>query len=203
MDVLRAMALGNCGGSSSNEDSCCDSVGEDDGNGSKGIGDNCPCCPHHCPLLRQNKLVHTCHMSILGWFMYSLIPKRRKWHGKILSFHITNPSPSSSLLKIGPQQSRELQLIVLLIILNSNVNLAHPNYSCSLNIRLINLNPWFSVLSGSCWRTKNRLNFFKVHFQSNPSFSSFSCSLSCCSNKFGQNTLGGKFGHVSSCPKLR
>jgi hypothetical protein len=39
MDVLRAMALGNCGVGSSDKDGCGDSGGDDDDDGGKGIGD--------------------------------------------------------------------------------------------------------------------------------------------------------------------
>ena len=46
MAALRAMALGNCGCGSSNEDVCPDSGGKDDGNGGNGIGDDHPC--HSC-----------------------------------------------------------------------------------------------------------------------------------------------------------
>jgi hypothetical protein len=47
MAVLRAMALGGCGGGSSNEDGCRNSGGKDEGNGGNGIGEDCPCCPYH------------------------------------------------------------------------------------------------------------------------------------------------------------
>jgi hypothetical protein len=47
MAALRATALGDCGGGSSNEDGCRDSGGEDDGDGGNGVGDDCPCCPCH------------------------------------------------------------------------------------------------------------------------------------------------------------
>ncbi len=50
MAALRATALGNCGVGSSNENDCNDSGGKDDGNGRNGIGDDCPCRPHHHPL---------------------------------------------------------------------------------------------------------------------------------------------------------
>jgi hypothetical protein len=50
MAALRAIAFGDCGGSSSNDGGCRDSGGEDDGDGGIGVGDNCPCCPCHCPL---------------------------------------------------------------------------------------------------------------------------------------------------------
>jgi hypothetical protein len=41
MAALRAMALGDCGVSSSNADGCSDSGGKDDGDGSNGVGDDC------------------------------------------------------------------------------------------------------------------------------------------------------------------
>jgi hypothetical protein len=57
MAALRAMTLGNCGGSSSNDDGCNDSRGKDDSNGGNGIGEDSPCCPRHCPLCH---LPHCC-----------------------------------------------------------------------------------------------------------------------------------------------
>ncbi len=42
MAALRAKALGNCGGGSSNEDSCRVSGGKDDGNGGNSDGDDRP-----------------------------------------------------------------------------------------------------------------------------------------------------------------
>jgi hypothetical protein len=45
MAVLMATVLGDCGGSSSNEDGCHNSRGEDNGNGGNGVGDDCPCRP--------------------------------------------------------------------------------------------------------------------------------------------------------------
>ncbi len=53
------------------------------------------------------------------------------------------------------------------------------------HLRLIEQKEHISVLAGSCWWTKNASIFFKVHFQSNPSFSSFLFSISCCWNGFG------------------
>jgi hypothetical protein len=50
MAALRATALGDCGGGSSDDDGYRYSGGEDNNNGGKGIGDDCPCCPLHCPL---------------------------------------------------------------------------------------------------------------------------------------------------------
>ncbi len=50
MAALRAMALGGCSGSSSDDDGCRDSGGVDNGNGSNDIGDDSPCHPCHCPL---------------------------------------------------------------------------------------------------------------------------------------------------------
>ncbi len=44
MAALRAMALGDCGGSSSNDDSFCDSGGKDDDNGGNDVGDIRLCC---------------------------------------------------------------------------------------------------------------------------------------------------------------
>ena len=38
MAALRAMALGDCGGSSSDDGGCRDSGGEDDGDGGNGVG---------------------------------------------------------------------------------------------------------------------------------------------------------------------
>jgi hypothetical protein len=38
--ALRAMALGDCGGGSCNEDVCCNSRGKDNGNGGNGVGDD-------------------------------------------------------------------------------------------------------------------------------------------------------------------
>ncbi len=52
--------------------------------------------------------------------------EKKKVTWKVLSFHITNLPPPSSLLEFSPQQSIELQLIILLIISKSNVNSAHP-----------------------------------------------------------------------------
>ncbi len=46
--------LGNCDGSSSNEDGCRNSGGEDDGNGSDGIGDDCPCHPPHAHFVTRH-----------------------------------------------------------------------------------------------------------------------------------------------------
>ncbi len=80
---------------------------------------------HHWSVLRQNTLVLRYHVSIVGWFLYSQIPGRRKWHGKTAPFHVTNLIPPLSLLEFGPQQSREFWLIILVIISNSNINLAH------------------------------------------------------------------------------
>jgi hypothetical protein len=54
--VLRATALGDCGGGSCNEDGCCNSEGKDSGNGGNGIGDNCPCHPRHYPLCHPQRL---------------------------------------------------------------------------------------------------------------------------------------------------
>ncbi len=56
--ALRAMVLGDSGGSSSNDGSCCDSGGKDDGNGGSDVGENCPCCPCRCPLCHPP---HRCH----------------------------------------------------------------------------------------------------------------------------------------------
>ncbi len=53
---------------------------------------------HRGSVLRQNTLVLQYHVSIMGWFLYFQIPKRRKWHGKTASFHVTNILPPSSLL---------------------------------------------------------------------------------------------------------
>jgi hypothetical protein len=50
MAALRAMALGDCGGSSSDDNRCRDSRGKDDGNGGNSVGDDSPCCSCHCPL---------------------------------------------------------------------------------------------------------------------------------------------------------
>ncbi len=47
MATAAAMTLGNYGGGSSNYDSCHDSRGKDDGDSGNGLGDDCPCCPHH------------------------------------------------------------------------------------------------------------------------------------------------------------
>ncbi len=59
MAVLRATALGNCGGGSSNEDGCCDSRGMDDGNSSNGIGDDCPCHPCHAHFVTLHVVANT------------------------------------------------------------------------------------------------------------------------------------------------
>jgi hypothetical protein len=51
MAALRAMALGNCGVGSRDEDDCNNSGGKDYGNGGNGVGDDChrpPCQPQHC-----------------------------------------------------------------------------------------------------------------------------------------------------------
>ncbi len=69
-------------------------------------------------------------------------------------------------------------------------------------LRLINLKGTFSVLAGSCWRTKNRLHFLWGPFLIQPIILFLSCSLSCCWNGFGWKTLWGKFGLVSYCQKL-
>jgi hypothetical protein len=58
MAALRAMALGDCGGSSSDDGGCHDSRGKDNGDGGNGIGDNFPCHPCHCPLHHPP---HRCH----------------------------------------------------------------------------------------------------------------------------------------------
>jgi hypothetical protein len=42
MAALRATTLGDCGGSSSNEDGCRNSQGKDYGIGGNGVGDDCP-----------------------------------------------------------------------------------------------------------------------------------------------------------------
>jgi hypothetical protein len=55
MAALRAMALGDYGSGSSNEDGCCDSGGKDDGIGGNGTGDDHPCCPCHVHFV-------TCHV---------------------------------------------------------------------------------------------------------------------------------------------
>ncbi len=53
--ALRATALGDYGGGSSNKDGCRDSGGEEDGDGGNGIGDDRPCRPCHAHLV-------TCHV---------------------------------------------------------------------------------------------------------------------------------------------
>jgi hypothetical protein len=58
MAALRAMALGGCSGSSSNNDGCRDSRGMDDGNGSNGVGDDSPCHPYHGPLRHPQCCYH-------------------------------------------------------------------------------------------------------------------------------------------------
>ncbi len=62
MAAVRAMALGYCGGSSSNDNGCCDSKGRDNSNDSNGVGDDSPCCPGHCPL---HHLPHSCQRHCL------------------------------------------------------------------------------------------------------------------------------------------
>jgi hypothetical protein len=54
MAVLRAKVLGDCGGNSSNKDGCHDSKGEDNGNGSNSVGDDCPCCPCHAHFITRH-----------------------------------------------------------------------------------------------------------------------------------------------------
>ncbi len=59
MAALRATALGNCGGGSSNEGGCCDSGGKDYGNGGNGVGDNSPCDPRHAHFLTHHVFANT------------------------------------------------------------------------------------------------------------------------------------------------
>ncbi len=67
MAVLRAMVLGDCGGGSCNEDDFCDSGGKQDGDGGNGVGEDCPCCPCHCPLCHPQCLCqHHCLLPLLS-----------------------------------------------------------------------------------------------------------------------------------------
>jgi hypothetical protein len=62
MTALRAMVLGDCDGSSSNDSSCRDSGGKDGSDGGNGLGDNRPCCLCHFPLCHPP---HHCHCQCL------------------------------------------------------------------------------------------------------------------------------------------
>ncbi len=54
MAALRAMALGEYGGSSSNEDGCRDSRGKDNGDGGNSIGDDSPSHPDHAHFVTRH-----------------------------------------------------------------------------------------------------------------------------------------------------
>jgi hypothetical protein len=76
------MALGDCGGGSSDEDGCHGSRGKDDGNGSIGVSDDCPSCPcyAHFVICHVVSNAITCVVTIIIAFVS--MQQRGQWQGQ-------------------------------------------------------------------------------------------------------------------------
>jgi hypothetical protein len=77
--ALRAMALGTCGGGSSNEEGYHDSRGKDDGNGSNGISDEHSCCPRHSHFVTNNVVANAIARVVAITIAFVSMQQRGQW----------------------------------------------------------------------------------------------------------------------------
>ncbi len=81
MAALRATALGDCGGGSSNEDGCGDSRGKDNGDGSNGVGVIALVALSSTHFVTRNVVVNSIAHVVAIAIAFVSMQQRRQWQG--------------------------------------------------------------------------------------------------------------------------